>query len=402
MRAIDFEAHNDEVRRVWSAYGDGRPTRVPMVLGINPRYTMFGHEANDCGVTFEQYFSDPEVMLSRQLEHQHWVRHHVPQDAEMGLPTDGWEVRVDFQNSYEAGWFGCPIRYFDGEAPDTVPVVEEEARKWELMEKGAPDPFAGGLMQRNWDFYEYFEARRISGFTWDGCPIARVVPAGMGTDGPLTVACNLRGATGIYTDLAVDPDYARQLLQFITEATITRIVAYRRHLGLPARQEGGLPFADDSIQSISSEMYRDTVKLCHQQLIRALAAGRPHAIHLCGDASRHFRMLRDELDIGSFDTGFPIDFGWVRSQLGPDVEIKGGPSVVLLQDASPAQVRVEVQRILASGITDGGRFILREGNNLSPDIGLDKAWAMYDAVRQFGHYEHTGEGRSLVSESHLV
>ena len=81
-----------------------------------------------------------------------------------------------------------------------------------------------------------------------------------------------------------------------------------------------------------------------------------------------------------------IDFGWVRQQLGPDVEIKGGPSVMHLQQASPAQVRREVQRILASGIASAGRFILREGHNLPPAVGVAKACAMYDAVREFGRY----------------
>ena len=130
------------------------------------------------------------------------MRHRVPQDAEMGIPEDGWEVRVDLQNSYEAGWFDCPIRYFDGEAPDTAPPLQHESRKWSLLEGGIPDPFEVGPMQREWEFYEYFESRRQAGFTWEGKPLASVQPTGLGTDGPLTLACNLRGATEIYTGFA--------------------------------------------------------------------------------------------------------------------------------------------------------------------------------------------------------
>jgi uroporphyrinogen-III decarboxylase len=124
----------------------------------------------------------------------------------------------------------------------------------------------------------------------------------------------------------------------------------------------------------------------HRRLIEGLSEPGANSIHLCGDATRFFPLLRDELNIRSFDTGFPVDFSWMRQALGPKVEVKGGPSVMFLQSATPAQVREEVRRILDSGIRGGGRFILREGNNLPPDVGLDPLWAMYETVREFGRY----------------
>jgi len=383
--AIEYERHNAEVRQVWEAYHRGQPTRVPMILGINPRYTAFDHPANPRRLGFAQYFGDPECMLTRQLEHLAWVRLNVPQDLEMGLPEQGWEVYVDFLNSYEAGWFGCPLHYFAGEVPDTLPLLQDESAKRSLLEKGVPDPFGGGLMARNWAFYEYFKRRQEEGFTYLGKPIARVSPAGLGTDGPVTVACNLRGAAEFLADLAGDPEYASQLLALITEATLARIRAYRQHLGQPLKTTG-CGFADDAIQSLSVGMYEAQVLSFHRQLIAGLSEPGANAIHLCGDATRFFPFLRDELNIRSFDTGFPVDFSWMREALGPEIEIRGGPSVMFLGSATPAQVRVEVQRILASGITQGGRFILREGNNLPPDVGLDPLWAMYNAVREYGRY----------------
>ncbi|MEK9139011.1 MAG: hypothetical protein AAB393_17975, partial [Bacteroidota bacterium] len=112
MTPADFDRHNEEVKRVWEAYRAGKPLRVPVMLGINPRFTMWMPEANPRGITFEQYFSDPQLMLERQIEHFFWVQHHVPQDAEMGLPKNAWPVYVDFQNVYEAAWLGCELRYY--------------------------------------------------------------------------------------------------------------------------------------------------------------------------------------------------------------------------------------------------------------------------------------------------
>ncbi len=385
-RETDFERHNEEVHQVWEAYRAGNPSRVPMIIGHNPRFTTFGHEANPRGITFQDTFSDPQLMLERQLEHQFWARTHIPQDAEMGLPKDGWSVYVDFQNSCEAGWFGCEIRFAEGEVPDTLPMLADDANKRLLFERGVPDLFQGGLMARNWEFYDYFLSKQAEGWEWNGRPIASVSPTGLGTDGPVTLACNLRGATEFMVDLLDDPDYADELLQFVTRATIARISAYRKRLGLPERPEG-FGFADDSIQLLSTEMVRERVLPHYRLLVDELSSGGPVSIHLCGNATRHFPMLRDELGVRSFDTGFPVDFAWLRSALGPDVEVLGGPSAPFLQTATPEQTALESKRILHSGIMEGGRFILREGNNLPPGVTMDNLWAMYDAAHQWGRYE---------------
>ncbi|MFZ8853424.1 hypothetical protein [Fervidibacter sp.] len=82
MRELNFERHNEEARQVWQAYREGKPIRVPVIFGFNVRFTMWLPEANPRKITFEQYFSDPQIMLERKIEHIHWVRHNIPQDAE--------------------------------------------------------------------------------------------------------------------------------------------------------------------------------------------------------------------------------------------------------------------------------------------------------------------------------
>jgi hypothetical protein len=385
MAPIDFDAHNAEVAQVWESYRRREPIRVPILFGINPRYTMFDHPANPRRLTFEQFFNDPQVMLERQLEHQEWVRLNVPQDAEMGLPEEGWDVAVSFQNSYEAAWLGCQVRYYSDQVPDTVPLLADGDRKRMLFDTGIPNPFTGGLMQKNWDFYTDFLQKQAEGWTWKGLPIRSVAPCGLGTDGPLTVACNLRGATEFMTDLGADPDYALQLLEFVTEAIIVRIRAYRQLLGQPLRTPGW-GFADDSVQLISTRMYEERILPFHRRLVDTFSDGGPISMHLCGDATRHFPFLHDALNVWSFDTGFPVDFRRVREQVGPDVEILGGPSVMLLQTTGPGEVGAEVNRILTSGVTEGCRFILREANNMPPGVPLANLQAMYAAGRRYGRW----------------
>jgi uroporphyrinogen-III decarboxylase len=133
-------------------------------------------------------------------------------------------------------------------------------------------------------------------------------------------------------------------------------------------------------------MYRERILPYHRRHYAELYGKGPHSIHLCGDATRHFKTIRDELNVRSFDTGYPVDFGRLRKELGPDVEIYGGPSVPFLRAATPTAAHEETRRILTSGVMEGGRFVLREGNNLAPGIRLENLWAMWDTVHEFGTY----------------
>jgi len=51
-------------------------------------------------------------------------------------------------------------------------------------------------------------------------------------------------------------------------------------------------------------------------------------IHLCGDATHHFKFLKEHLRVNSFDTGFPVDHGELRQELGTEVQMTGGATVM--------------------------------------------------------------------------
>jgi len=193
------------------------------------------------------------------------------------------------------------------------------------------------------------------------------------------------GTTSFFTDLLDDRDYAIELLDYVTDATIARIRAYRKRLDMLAKLSNWW-FADDSIQLISCDTYRELVFPRHKRLIDELTDGSAIRVHLCGDSSRHFEYMREHLNVDSFDTGFPIDYSGIRRVLGPDVEILGGPTVPFLKSATPNEVRKEIKRILTSGVTDGKRFILREANNLAPDVPVENMMAMYNAGKEFGTF----------------
>ena len=109
-------------------------------------------------------------------------------------------------------------------------------------------------------------------------------------------------------------------------------------------------------------------------------------VHLCGDSTRHFKTIVTELGASSFDTGFPVDFAWLRRELGPTVTIQGGPHVDILLHGTPESVATETRRILRSGIMDGGKFIIKEANNLAPCTPMANLETMYAVCRAEGIY----------------
>ena len=363
-----------------------QPTRVPVLLATNPRIILLDPALNPEGYSFEQYFQDPRVMLDVQLKHALHRAEVINRytDDPVGGPEGGypdvWRVGLDRQNIYEAAFLGAPLAYREGQVPDTQPILDD-AHKESIFERDIAHPLALPYLKESLELcLRMKELARDMEF--HGRPVEVSDYAPTGTDGPLTVSMSLRGQ-GMMVDLLADPGYATRLMGFITEAAIHRVRALRRYWG---NESLGAGLADDSIQLISTSLYREMVMPHHRRFYDTFITDRPRGIHLCGDATRHFKTLRDELKIQSFDTGFPVDFAWLRKELGPDVEILGGPPVSLLLHGTPEQVYEVSKAILLSGIKEGGRFVLREGNNLPPRVPVENLGAMYRAALDHGWY----------------
>ncbi len=389
---LDFARHNEEVAHVWQAYTEGKPYRVPVLITGSIRNLIQNPALNHTGHTFADFFTNPQAQIDCQLAYQRWQRYHLVCDREMGPPADGWSLTVDFQNCYDAGWFGCPL-HLDGNAvPDTVEILKEN--KYRLYEMECPDPLRGNLLGRAMEFFEYMheQAPRME---FEGLPVhpPTTIP-GEGMDGPLDCAYKLRGAAEILTDMLTDEAYYHDLMTFITDCLIKRMKAIRqwrweRDPNAPDRgqfRRPGWGFADDAIALISTKTYQEFVYPYHRRIWEEFSDGSPIWIHLCGDATRHFRFLHEAFGVSGFDTGFPVDFGALRKELGPDVAIYGGPTVMLLQSGPPEAIRAEVRRICESGVMEGGKFVFIAANNLAPCTPLEHIEAFYAAVQEYGRY----------------
>jgi hypothetical protein len=381
---IDYARHNEEVRAVMDSYNARRPIRVPLIVQGSITNYFFNPELNTSGLSFERFFKDPDVQIRAQLAHQYWLRHHVVCDLEMGLP-EKWGLRVDFQNSYDASWAGAPVLYIENQLPDTEPIFADRREKLYDMPKILPAD--GGVIGEGISYIDYMEdyCRRNE---FMGRPIAppRAYP-GEGCDGALDLAYKLRGAENVLLDMLDEDGYYEDLMTWITDNLIRRMRALRALHRARWGDDPGFGFADDAVTMLSHDMYKKYVLPYHKRIFDEFSNGKKCGMHLCGANMQHYESLVRELPIDSLDTGFPVDHGLLRRQVGPDVTLYTGPTVMLLQTGSADAIRAEAKRILESGVTEGGRYVMIAANNMAPRTPVENIQTLYDAVRTYGIYK---------------
>ena len=380
-----FYDHNQEVKEVWDSFHAGRPIRMPMALSYNARIILLNPRYNR-GIDFQKYYSDPMVMLKVQLQMQDYAKTHLWFDHEMGIPEEGYDVMVDFQNDVECCHLGANVQFSPPPPPFVVPFLAHGDKR-RLLNQGPVEPF-NDFTEKLFSYYDAFCEQRDKGFLYNGKPLKNIGMAGMGTDGPFTLACMLRGTENFCVDLFEDPDYAREMLEFLTDNAIRRIKAFRKRLGMPEKLPS-FAFADDSILLLSEDTYKEYILPYHKKLVAELSTGeQPNWVHFCGDASRHFVTIQKEVHFGSIDTGFPIQHGKLVQQLAPGTAVWGGVHVDLLSKGTPEQVERETLRIMRDVMPHTNFFVMKEANNLAPQTPEENIRAMYETVRAYGKYQY--------------
>ncbi len=371
---------------VWEAYRARRPVRVPLRWNANPRIVLLDPALNPEGWGFEAYNRDPEVLMTVQARLLAYRAEVLGRTCDFACaPPSEWTFVVDSQNTYDAAYFGAAVSYEPGQVPATRPPFTL-ADVDDFLDETFPPPLENPWLRERLAFLAEIEKAAVA-FTHLGRK-GKVQPLGIGFDGPVTVAANLFDSD-VFLLMAMDPDKARRLFEKITREAARRNRALAEHFGRSFPPEfGGL--ADDSIQLITVEMYEELVlpvhELWYQLTSTAPRAAGKRSMHLCGDATRHFPVIHERLGVTSFDTGFPVDHGRLREQLGPDVEISGGPRADLLLQGSPEACAESARQILTSGVMRGGRFILQEANNLPPCVPPANLAAVYEVCLEYGRY----------------
>ena len=178
--------------------------------------------------------------------------------------------------------------------------------------------------------------------------------------GPLAIAGHLRGVTELMTDLKLEPDRIRTLLEITTETTIAWLKA---QLAVLPEAEG-IMVLDDIVGFLSPEDYREFA----HPLLKEIFSAFPDKVKIYHNDSRIGHILEDLADTGFHVLNFShtLALDEVYRRIGDKVRLMGNvPPLEVLAKGGPEAVRASAKACMAA-VRGAPGFILSAGGGVSP------------------------------------
>ena len=295
--------------------------------------------ADQIGVPYGRYALDHRVLVEAQLRMADQFRFdHVSAITE----------------TREAPDCGAAVQYFDDQPyaiDERNSLLEDKAA---LARLHPPEPSEGRFMGDRLQALELL--RRRAG-------AERIVEGWV--EGPCQAAADLRGINRLMLDFSDDPDFVRDLFEFVLDLALRFA---RAQIDAGAVQIG---IGDPASSLIGPRLYEAFVLPFQKRLVDGIhAAGGRVRLHICGNTRRilaHVGQLG--CDIVDIDSMVPL--GEARKAMGTEQVLAGGIDPVrVLQRGTPDEVRAAVARCLQDA---GPRYIIAGGCEIprgTPDENL--------------------------------
>ncbi len=354
------------------------PDRVPVIPAIAHRLMV-----PQVGVSFRDYYADPEIMLRTQILCQKWLLENVRTDAYSitGAWTGAW---TDFQNTFEAGSLGCQIHFPD----DDIPWVGEGWVKSDddLRRLEAFDYVDNGINARQVayrramiDVAEKYPVR------FQGGPVfyPGANPSLTNTsDGPFGVTGDVMGQVEAFTAIYERPDFVHEVLRIVTGKMIQWLDFCAEEMNLS--QPIDFAWTDDLAVSLSAATFREFA-LPYNQQMRFHFDGRA-SLHMCGKSDHLLAIFRDDLQIDEFQGfGYQVDLDRVAQEMAGRVVLLGNVSPMLIHSGTPEQIREATRQVIEKLAPHRG-LIIQDGSNIPPGTPLENINAMTEAAELYGRY----------------
>ncbi|MGQ9629421.1 MAG: uroporphyrinogen decarboxylase family protein [bacterium] len=375
---VPIEEIEERKGRVAKAKRFEEPDRVPVMPAIAHRFLV-----PQVGVSFREYYSDPETMLRTQIMAQKWLMENVRTDAHTitGAWVGAW---TDFQNTFEAGSLGCEVIFPDDDIPwvgrGWVKTEDDLARLMEI------DFIHSGLNARQ------IEYRRAMMAVAEKYPVrfrgGPVFYPGANpslthtSDGPFGVAGDLMGQTELFIATHERPEFVRKLLHIITDKLIEYLDFCREEEGL---ERFDLAWTDDLAVNLSADLYRDLV-LPEEKRLRFHFDGWV-LFHMCGKSDHLLEIFASELKINEYQGfGWQVNLDRIAEVMGGRVVLDGNIDPMLIHSGTPDEVR-EATRKAIEKLAPYKGYIVQDGNNIPPGSPLENINAMMEAAEMYGRYK---------------
>lgn len=368
--------HNAQARAALEAHAADRPTRV--LLKCSEWVGQHGFYADEIGLDYREYYTNPDLMLQVQLEAARRRREIPVHDLVLGeAPAEGWMTGVDLWPAVAPGAFDCELMY------RRETVIANSSRHLSREECDAlvlPSIEDGGIIGTIRRFHEHLVATYEGQLSFLGRTVDHI-RNGIGTSGFFSLALDLRGEE-IMADMYEDPAFVHRFLQRLADWTD----ALTRRWSDPADHDAPFPLTDHGIDMLSPPMYEKFI------LPILLEKNRdklhvPQLFHHCGRGQHLFPILARHFKIHTLHAlTYPLlDIERIRAEVGDDAHIYALISDGVLSLGKPDDVRYAVKNLLTPRLKRHGRLSLISGD-LLPGTKMDNLHALYEAVKEFGQY----------------
>jgi MtaA/CmuA family methyltransferase len=319
---------------------DGKPVdRLPLM----PITMMFA--ADQAGVKYGAYARDHRVMAEAQLRTA----------EKFGFDY----VSTISDPAREASDLGADVEWFDDQPPALNESHALLHEKKFLLGLKVPDPPGGGRMEDRVKGVALLKSRAGNDKIVEGW-----------VEGPCAMAADLRGINTLMTDFADDPDFVRNLFDFVVEM----------ELGFAAAQaQAGadlMGVGDAAASLVGPKIYEEFVRPCEHKLMEGLRTmGLRVRLHICGNTKRILAgMGRVGADIVDLD--YPAPVAMARAAMGPRQVLLGNLNPVkTLRDGTPESVTAAIAQCHAEA---GPHYIVGAGCEVCRDTADANLFALRD------------------------
>ncbi len=305
------------------------------------------------GLDALEYFLEPDKWLRANLE-------MVERFPEVVFLSGFW---VEYGMAIEPSAFGSKVSWWKDHPPSANPMMKDIS---EVHDMSVPLPQNDGLMPLALHLQRWVQ-KQIQPLGYS----TRMVSA----RGPLALATHLRGVTGFLTDIMIEPEDSKRLLDLCTETVIRWLQAQAENV--PDCE--GIMVLDDIPGMLSPSMYEE---FAHPYLSRIFDAfpGMLKIYH--NDANIEpfaERLAESGFDILNFS--FNFDTAEAFERIGDKVTLLGNVAPLsVLARGTAAEVKECAEYCLNA---TGGRIILSAGGGVSSGTPAENIDALVQAAEDW-------------------
>ncbi len=328
--------------RILAMIDGGQPDSLPLM----PITMMFA--ADFAGVPYGRYAADYRILCDAQVR--------VAESFDFDF------VSAISDPAREAADCGAAIVYFENQPPAIEEINARLADKSALASLRAPNPLGGGRMHDRINAVSLLKQRVGADKLVEGW-----------IEGPIAEAADLRGINTLMMDFYEDPEFVRELFEFVIEMELQ----FAR-----AQMEAGtdiIGMGDAAASLVGPDIYNQYVWPCEKRMVDGIHEfGGRVRLHICGHTAPILEgMGRLGCEIVDLDWPAPLDAA--RAAMGPQQVLLGNiDPVAVLRNGTPDSVMAAIADCHKKA---GPRYIVSAGCEVVRDTPHANVRAMWEYAR---------------------